>query len=83
MHSQSHEGGNQSQMGVISGSDIRENDTPVTPGLFSRLSMPSLNYDSTDSSSFYHCIKSSGDVTKCFLTSHFSVTLRISEEELR
>lgn len=35
-----------------------------------------------DSPSFHHSIKSSGDATKCFLTTLFSVILRISEGEL-
>lgn len=49
----------------------------LTPGKFMLLLYldcfpdfsPSLNYNSTDSSSFCHNIKSSSDATKCFLTS--------------
>lgn len=70
-YSQSHRGENRSQRGGISGSDVGEVYAPITPGLFSRLFTPSLNYDSTDSSSFYHSTKSSGYATKCFLRTLF------------
>lgn len=67
MYSQSHRGGNRSQRGVISRSDVGEVYAPVIPGLFSRLFTSSLNYNSTGSSTYLHNIKSSGDATKRFL----------------
>lgn len=42
------------------------------PGQFSRLFTLLCNCNSTDSSSFYHSIKSSGATTKCFLTALLS-----------
>lgn len=80
MHSQSHRGGNWSQREAVSRPEVRVVCTPFIPGLYSRLFTPFLN-NSTDSSSFYHSSKSSGDATECFPTTPFSVILRISQEE--
>lgn len=70
MYSQSHRGGKRSQR-ESSGTDIGVYP-PTLPGQFSRHFTLSCTYNSTDLSSFYHSIKSSGAATECFQTALFS-----------